>query len=219
MMFANDPELRSYDTLAASEWTDHVKHFSKLFQIKKVHSFLEFGVGEGTKYFLDNCDQVTSVELIGRRNGAPNEQYYNKCLTLFSNYLNWNPRLYRCSKAIDAAVDVAEDQRINPATIDQTYLLELKVLCDDLFKEKTYEVAFVDPGIIVRGSIVNELFGRVDIIAAHDVGFHPTIYGWEWVKTPDDYERIRFLDGSGTAFWIRKTQVEIINGLKQYPHD
>src|SRR6185436_4526858 len=99
--------------------------------------------------------------------------------------------------------------RQDPIENDGTYLLEIKLLCDDLFRHKTYDVAFVDPGVAIRGSIVSELFGRVDIIVAHDVGFHPTIYGWQWIHTPDDYECFKFLGGSGTAFWIRKNQTEL----------
>jgi len=212
------PEVRSYEYMSENLWTDHVKHMNKLFELTKITSFLEFGVGEGTQYYLENCEEVTSIELLDSKNAEASEQCYNQYLDLYSTATNWHPILHRCTKAIDDAVAVAELQNINPITVNSAYQLEIESICDSLFKNKTYDVVFVDTRVIVRGSIVNEIFGRADIIVAHDVCNHPTIYGWEWVNTPDDYERIRFMEGSGTAFWIKKTRSDIIEGLKKYPH-
>ncbi len=212
------PELRSYEYLSENLWTDHVKHTKKLLDLMQDVSFLELGVGEGTKFYLDNCKEVTSLELIDAKNGGPNEDYYNQCLELYSTYPNWHPILYRCTKAIDDAVQVALEQNINPLSVNTAYQYEIESICDNIFKNKNFDIVLVDPGVLVRGSFVNELFGRVDVIVAHDVSNHPKIYGWEWVNTPPDYERICFLEGSGTAFWIKKTRLDLIDALKQYPH-
>lgn len=211
-----EPQLRSDEYLASSLWTDHTQHFAKLFKLTNVNAFLEFGVGEGTKFYLDHCVEVTSVEMLDKFKGNANLEYYMKCLQLFKFYKNWNPTLYRCTDAINRAVEWAETQHKNPLLGDESYVLELKNLCDNIFHNKKYDVAFVDPGVIIRGSIVNELFDRVDIIAAHDTNYHPHIYGWAWIKTPPNYVKIHFSEGSGTTFWIKSDLIDIVNGLKQY---
>lgn len=208
------PQLRSDAYLAASPWTDHVVHFAKLFQIQKIHSFLEFGVGEGTKYYLEHCDEVTSIELLDSSK-INNILYYEKCLALFKPYSNWRPILYLCEPPLERASAIAEEWHIDPTTVNREYMKELHYVCDVLFENKSYDVAFVDAAISVRGSIVNALFNRVDIIAAHDTNALPESYGWAWVKTPPNYERIVFTEGSGTSFWVKRNRVEIIKGLKR----
>lgn len=212
------PQLKTYDDLAGSLWTDHVNHFEKLFGLFPVDSFLEFGVGEGTYYFLQHCNHVRSVELLSKNNAAANERYYNACIGLFKDFPNWEPSVYRCSNLIAAAVDIAETGK-DPATVDDAYMIEINALCDVIFKERRYDVAFVDPGIVIRGSFVKALFGRVKIIAAHDVSFHGNIYGWAWIPEHPDYERISFYNGSGTSFWIRKDLTDLIEQLKSFSHD
>lgn len=73
-------EQITYEYLKSSNWTDHVQSFEKLFQIMEVKSFLEFGVGKGTKYFLDNCKQVTSVELVIHDRIVDIVPWYKSCL-------------------------------------------------------------------------------------------------------------------------------------------
>jgi hypothetical protein len=201
------------ERLASSAWTDHVKHFAKLFQIQRINSFLEFGVGEGTKYYLDHCGEVTSVELLGKAK-IDNLPYYKRFLSLFSHYSNWHPILHICGNGIDQAVSIAEDKHVDPTSMNGEYMQEIHEICDGLFKNKTYDVAFVDSAVIVRGSIVNALFDRVDIIVAHDFNALPDIYGWTWIKTPSNYEQIVFTEGCGTSFWIKKERAEIIEKLK-----
>src|SRR5262249_53075685 len=53
----------TYEKLAQDPWTDHVVCFQELFSQTHITSFLEFGLGRATKYFLDNCESVTSIEL------------------------------------------------------------------------------------------------------------------------------------------------------------
>lgn len=209
-----EPQLRSEEELASSPWTDHIVHFAKLFQIQKIHSFLEFGVGEGTKYYLEHCDEVTSIELLDSSK-INNVVYYEQCLALFKSYSNWHPILYLCEPHLERASIIAEKWHVDPTTLNREYMKEIHYICDVLFENKSYDVAFVDAGIAVRGSIVNALFDRVDIIAAHDTNALPKTYGWAWVKKPSNYERIVFTEGSGTCFWIKKSRVEIIKELKR----
>jgi hypothetical protein len=212
---SHGPELRSDEYLVSNPWTDHVMHLDKLFQIQKIHSFLEFGLGEGTKYYLDHCDEVTSVELLDEAKKG-NLSYYQKCVDLFSSYSHWHPILHLCGRTIDQAVSIAEELKIDPTSVNDEYMLEIHAICDSLFKTKTFDVAFVDSAVIVRGSIVNALFDRVDIIVAHDFNALPNIYGWSWIKMPSHYEQIVFTEGSGTSFWIKKDKVELIEKLSRF---
>jgi hypothetical protein len=214
-LYAYDlPRLKSNEELAQSLWTDHTSHFEKLFALTPVDSFLEFGVGEGSYFFLKHCDHVRSVELLAKKNSESNERYYNACIDLFKNFPHWKPSIYRCSDLISEAVIVAETGK-NPATVDNRYMQEINALCDQIFSEGHYDVAFVDPGITIRGSIVQALFGRVNIIAAHDTSFHGNIYGWSWIPEHPDYVKIVFRQGSGTSFWIHKDFPDLINELKR----
>ena len=155
----------TYDSLVKSDYSDHVQSFNQLMGRVKIHSLLEFGLGHGTKFFLDHADTVTSVELL-----LPHqtEEWYNKYLQLYQDYDNWEPLLYRGSSALQKADAISGGELKDPSLTDGTYLLELKKLCNDLFSKKSYEVAFIDPGIHIRGDLVNELFDRVDIIVAHN---------------------------------------------------
>lgn len=209
-----DLKLRSYEYLAENPWTDHVQHTAKLFQLLPVSSFLEFGMGEGTKFYLDQCDHVTSVETLGRLGRSIHERCYQQCLSLYKNYPNWNPLLYDCSSDICEAVDMVHEFQIDPAVIDPTYLEEIKELCDDLFAKRSYDVVLVDPGLILQGDIINELFDRTDIIVAHDFNGNSQLYGWYKIKTPAHYQLIHFTEGEGTAFWIKKTRGELIHQLQ-----
>lgn len=169
-------------------------------------------------YFLQHCNHVRSVELLAKNNADANERYYNACIDLFKNFPNWEPSIYRCSHLIAQAIDIAETGT-NPAVADDRYMQEIHALCDRIFSEQQYDVAFVDPGIIIRGSFVQALFGRIQIIVAHDISFHGNIYGWSWIPEHPDYERISFYQGSGTSFWIHKDLSDLIEQLKRLSHD
>lgn len=212
------PRLKTDDELASSLWTDHVNYFEKLFALTPIDSFLEFGIGEGTYYFLQHCSHVRSVELLAKNNAEANERYYNACLTLFQNFSNWNPSIYRCSNWIAKAVDIAETGK-NPVVYGDEYMKEINALLDLLFAEQQYDLAFVDPGIVIRGSFVQALFGRTKIIVAHDTSFHGEIYGWAWIPEHPDYEKISFYKGSGTTFWIHKELSDLIEQLKRLSYD
>ncbi len=218
-LLSYEPTLRTDQELAASPWTDHVRHFEKLFKSIKIHSFLEFGLGEGTKYFLDHCDEVTSIDLIpdnNRKVKNVNTAWHQQCINLYKDYPNWDSQLYYCSDLLSQADEIS-NSRCDPEQFIPDYLLEIKAICDQ-FITKTYDVIFVDPGVVVRADIVNELFGRTDIIVAHDYwepkpNTYEGPYGWNKINTPSNYEKIFFPSGSGTVFWINKDRVELINAL------
>ncbi len=202
----------TYDSLAGSDFTDHVNIFRELLNIYPVTSFLEFGVGLGTKFFLDNCQHVTSIELVVKDRCSFVLPWYADCLDLFASYSNWSPSLHVFSNTVNRANQLAIEH-IDPAYENTQYLNEINQFLDNLFLEKKFQIAFVDPGLHIRGDLVNALFGRVDIIAAHDTNFNSPVYGWYKVVTPPDYEKISYFNGSGTTLWIKKDKQKLIECL------
>jgi len=207
-------ECLTYEQMAIDPYTDHVKLFRELFQIEKIHSFLEFGLGQATKYFLDQCETVFSIELIVENRKELIEPWYKKSLALFKNYLNWHPSTHHFSLDFDQA-DQRAQLSLDPETFDRTYLLEIDQLCDRIFQNQHFDLVFVDPGILIRGDLVNALFDRVDIIAAHDTActLHK-MFGYYKIKTPDNYMKLSSRYGSGTTFWIKKEKKELIEKLR-----
>ncbi len=206
-------DLFTYEALAGSEWTDHVRAFRKLFEVEKVDAFLEFGVGLGTKFFLDQCSKVTSIELLVKDRYTYVIPWYCDCLDLFRKYSSWSPSLHIFSQAVNDANNLAINN-VNPEIYRQDYLIEMNQFLDQVFKNGHYDVAFVDPGMHIRGDLVNALFGRVDIIAAHDTNFNSACYGWYKVETPENYEKITCSFGSGITFWIVKSREDLIRKFK-----
>lgn len=193
----------TYDYLASSNWTNHVIAFRELFQITKIHSFLEFGLGRATKYFIENCDRVTSFEISVPSQAKAVEPWYNSTKKLLKDYKNWNPVLYRASLLLDYYHRMGNVQPY-PASKIREYLKDLNHVCEKALKTGKYDLAFVDPGISMRGDMVNALFNKVDIIAAHDTHEAHEIYGWTHITTPTNYEKIHFPIGLGVTFWIKK---------------
>lgn len=205
----------TYESLAQSDWTDHVKAFRCLFAIEHVRSFLEFGTGRGTKFFLDNCDHVTSCEISTRSRDMTN--WYEAGLNVYYSYKNWKPIHIFASENFDYFnIDLGRNYRDANLLSSERYidfLLEVKSICDPILNTKSYDVAFVDPGIITRADFVKYLIGKIDIIVAHDT--HDPVYGWERINNDFEYEKIHFACGWGVTFWIKSTKIYLINALRE----
>ena len=79
-------------------YTEHVRHFKRLFKSIQVRTFLEFGVGFSTKYFIDNCQKVISVEFVTPGTGP---EWLKYCIELYRNYPTWQPIAYFAGKNLD----------------------------------------------------------------------------------------------------------------------
>ena len=81
-------------------YTDHIQHFQKLFTHTEIDSFLEFGLGLGTKHFLDHCKEVTSCEIL-----LPSQstEGFERVRSLFSRASHWTPLLKRASPSMQCA--------------------------------------------------------------------------------------------------------------------
>ncbi len=216
---AFDPKEITYENLSTSYYTDHVGAFRSLFSLMKVHSFLEFGVGMGTKYFLDHCDTVTSLEISIASRADAIDPWYRDCLAAYREYKNWTPLFCRATGSIDfynlpPALDYwIQNKRYLPAYL-KDYEEEVSLICTDILKNKKYDVAFVDSGLFTIAHFVMALLGNVDIVVAHDT--QNSIYGWSLIPIHPDYEMIEYTscNDQGTTFWIKKEKEELIKELR-----
>jgi hypothetical protein len=219
-------------------YTEHVRHFKRLFKSIQIRTFLEFGVGFSTKYFIDNCQKVISVEFVTPGTGP---EWLKYCIELYRNYPTWQPIAYFAGKNLDiswaqymylGAESVYQAAAYQPAhyksysLIDPSFLEDLTTFINLMNLQiggKEIDVAFVDCGIYIRGDLVQVLFDKVPIIVAHDIAPKNNrdvndVYGYGRVIIPENYEEIHVPSGQGTAFWIKKETKyqEIICDLQDY---
>ena len=201
----------TFERLSTDRWTDHVLFFNTLFRHTKINRFLEFGLGAGTQFFLENCDQVTSVELITEPVAA-GRAWFEKCRQMYDGVTNWAGILYVCGPA------AAEITRLghlgkNELPLDAETMLEVtKVTNRFVPTENMYDLIFVDCGILFRADLTNQMFGKADIVVAHDTGDAYFTYGWNRLAHPADYCMFKTTDNRTTA-WIKKSRVELIAAM------
>lgn len=220
---------------AETGYTEHIRHFRCAFNKVKVRTFLEFGVGFSTKYFIDNCEKVISVEFVTPGSGP---EWLKYCIDLYRNYSTWMPIAYFSGNGLDTswalykymgAESVYKAAAYQPvhyksySLIDASFLDDLSNFVAHQVAFRDVDMAFVDAGVCIRGDLVQVLFNQVPIIAAHDVAPKEIrhlndVYGYGRLVIPDNYEEIYIPFGMGTAFWVRKEDQyqELINALQVY---
>lgn len=211
-----------------SGYTDHIPHWRRLFNTIKVRGMLECGCGYSTAYFMDNADKVISIEYITPGYG---DQWYQVCVSLYADRANWIPMTYNAnyrSNSFNNATAYQCSTHKDYSLIDGTYLNEL----DRHFKEQIksaqdngypIDVAFVDPGVYVRGDMVKLLMANnVPVVVAHDTTSDygtkdpENLYGWNKVITPANYVKIYIPYGQGTTFWINEKLPSVIASILAY---
>lgn len=236
------PEEITYEWLVdlgtTTAYTDHVPHFKKIFEHLKVKTFLEFGVGYSTKYFLDSSKKVISVEFVTHGYGP---SWIMECIDLYHDYSNWIPLIYFTgfkgdtdwaqykylgSEHVYKAVSYQTVTHKNYALIDDFYLNELNAFISNLVKCYNINVAFVDSGLYLRGDLVQLSFNKIPVIVAHDttvraLGQTGDVYGYSRIVTPENYEEIFIQHGQGTTVWIIKTDPykKLTEEIKKYASD
>lgn len=204
-------------------YTDHIRHFKYIFSRYKVKAFLEFGVGYSTKFFLDECRKVISVEFVTHGYGP---EWIKRCLGLYQDFSNWIPLVYFTgyqgntdwapykymgSESVYKAVSYQTVTHKNYALMDDFYMLELGAFIKNLVKYNNVNIAFVDSGLFLRGDLVQLLFDKVPVILAHDtrtraMGLKDDVYGYSRIVCPENYEEIFVPYGNGTTIWVMKNQ-------------
>lgn len=228
--FRNAEEI-TYEKLVAQ--TDYLPYFHEIFNQMKVNTLLEFGYGLSTKYFLDECKKVISVEFVTHGCGP---EGIKEVLGLFkekSNWIpiayftgyhgdtSWAPYKYVGTDKIYKAISYHCSTHQNYALVDNSYLNELKEFINNLAKSNKIDVVLVNTTAYIRGDLVRLLFDKVSIICAQNtkcraVGEKNDVYGYSRVVTPDNYEEIYSDKGGGTTLWIKKEDKfkELIDLLK-----
>lgn len=212
---------------------DHIAHIKQIFETYKVKVLLEFGLGYSTKFFLDNCTKVISVEFV---TGGLRPDWMKYCLDLYRGYSNWIPVAYFSNYANDFAwapykyfgtAKLYEAEKFYAATgqvpESDDYIAELKTFIGNLTKFNKVDLALVDPGLLHRGALVQLLFEKSPIILAHDCYAFASpgirdVYGYRKIVAPENYETIFIPKGKGTLLWIKKMDqtVELIEVMKSY---
>lgn len=216
------------ETPEMGTYTDHIPHWKRLFNATKVRGFLECGCGYSSRYFMDHSDKLISIEYITPGYG---DAWYRDCLTLYADRTNWIPILYNQdlrSNSFNNACAYQCSEHLDYALIDGTYLKELykhfkSVIADAQTNNYNIDVAFVDPGVYVRGDMVKLLLAlQVPIVVAHDtasdrgIDEEANLYGWNKVITPANYAKIYIPHGTGTTFWIKDQLPDVIAAMTKY---
>jgi hypothetical protein len=232
MVFGDESDFITYEWLLEcgknTSYTDHISHFRRLFNTMKVRGFLECGCGFSTKYFIDNCDKVISIEFMTPGTG---DAWFKDCLRLYKDCKNWVPLAYNADHrdiSFNNACGYACAEHKDYSLIDPSYLSRLDLYFKNQIaiarqEGKDIDVAFVDAGVYTRGDMVKVLLAnKVPIVIAHDTIFdygsevNEGLYAWFVVRTPDDYEKIYIPFGEGTTFWIRKNLPHVIKSITDY---
>jgi hypothetical protein len=231
----------TYDFLVktgkTSGYCDHIPCFKLIFSKMRVKCLFEFGMGYSTKYFLDHCDKVISVEFI-TSSYAP--RWMINLLALYETYDHWIPIAYfsdykgdmswRCPYKFFGTDGVMKANAYQSkhcksySSIDDVYLNELASFIRQLIKYNEMTIALVDPGIYLRGELVQLLFGKCPIIVVNHVNFsmlnvQEDVYGYSRIVVPEDYAEIHLEYGQGTIIWIQKSPQfqELIEAFEGFP--
>jgi hypothetical protein len=178
---------------------------------------------------------VISVEFVTHGYGP---EWIQKCIELLGAHPNWIPIAYFTgyqgnpswaphphlgSDAVYRAASYQCATHRNYALIDPSYLLELDTFISNLVNSHQVDIAFVDPGIYLRGDLVQRLFHKVSVIVAHDCRrtlelLENDVYGYSRIYPPDDYEEILIPFGQGTTVWIIRKEnfLPLIDAIKKY---
>jgi hypothetical protein len=222
-------DIHSIETPAevTQEWLtsdpneEHIVCFQEIFNQMKTRNMLEFGLGFSTKYFLESCKRVISVEVVTNGYGPERikkflsfyRDYPNWVpISYFSGYpgdMSWAPYKYMGSNAVYLAASYQCSTHLSYEPIDDFYLKELGEFIANLTKFNRIEVVFINPILFLRGDLIELCFHKIPIIVAHHTssrfqGVKNDVYGYSRVKTPQEYEEIYIPTSQGTTVWILK---------------
>lgn len=212
---------------------DHVPHIQKIFNHCKPHTMLEFGLGFSTKFFLDSCQKVISVEFL---TDSHNPHWLRYTIDLYREYKNWLPigylsnyngdtrfipykylgskNLFRYETAFKQTALFSEEEEL---------IGELQQFVDNLLKFNKIDLVLVDPPFLSRGFMVQLLFGKIPIIVANDCLSYADprlqdVYGYRKIIPPNNYETFYIPSGKGTLVWIqkKKSNESLIEAYSEY---
>lgn len=207
---------------------DYLPHIRRLFHTTNVRGFLECGCSYSTKYFLEHCQKVTSLDFY---TSESKNKLFKECVSLFSYHKNWVSLLYNESRkdmSFMKACSYRKKTHKDYALIDSSYVKKLDLYFKKIIQGENeagtpIDVAFVNPSMNLRGDIVQILLtNNVPVVIAHDTESaeanvpSTNLYGWDKVQSDSNYEKIYIPYKTGTTFWIKKDLPFVISSLTNY---
>lgn len=168
-------------------YTDWIGIMDTQIQNKKDLSLIEFGLGGGTEYLLNNFKSVFSYELMDTN------IWYEESVKQYSLNEHWSHKL------------VLWDE-IGFKDYDPNLPQQLLSDIDDLFDKNNYDVVFMDGGYHVRGDIVNYIINKFypKYIVIHDINLAFEEDGYHRINKPENYRTEKDLYGEGTMIFIKE---------------
>ena len=168
-------------------YTDWIGLMDKEIPSKKELSIIEFGLGDGTEYLLNNFKTVYSYELMNT------SSWYLEAVEKYSINENWDHKLVLWND-------------INFRDYDTNLPEKLLLDIDDLFSKNNFDVVFMDGGYHVRGDIVNYIINKFypKYIVIHDINYAYEEDGYHRIVKPENYRTEKDTVGEGTMIFIKQ---------------
>lgn len=170
--------------MAYTDWIDIMEEF---IPNKKELTLIEFGLGDGTEYLLNNFKKVYSYELMS------DSYWYNTIVKKYSIHKNWEHRLVLWNE-------------IGFKDYDTNLPSKLLLDIDELFENTNFDVVFMDGGYHTRGDIVNVIINKFfpNYIVIHDINFAFEIDGYGRILIPENYKTEKNTIGEGSMIFIKQ---------------
>lgn len=166
-------------------YTDWIELVESTIPNKTKLSVLEFGLGDGTKYLLDNFKFVYSHELMNT------PKWYDYVVRKFSHYKNWKHELVLFKDI--GFVDY--NPNLPPVLLDSI---------TKLFNKYKFDVVLIDGQYHVRGDIANFILNKFHpkYVVIHDINLAFEEDGYNRIKLPSKYKSVSSHLGEGTRIFI-----------------
>lgn len=154
---------------------------------KKELSILEFGLGDGTEYLLDNFKFVFSHELIR------SDYWYQKTVERFKDRTNWKHKLV----LFDDIKFIDYDPELPIALLNDI---------DSLVNKYKFDVIFIDGDYHVRGDIADYILNNHSpkYLIIHDTNYAWNEDGYDRINLPKEYNTVKSDVGEGTYIFVKK---------------
>lgn len=192
------------------------EYIQAIFDHITVRTTLEFGLSAHTPYFLESSKKAISIDFITNGYGPENlknaiernRSYSNWIpIAFFSGFhgdVNWAPYRYYGSESVYKATSHIGATHQSFASIDDFYITELNSFIANLKKCYKIDLAQVGGCVLIRGDIVQILFGKVPVIIGEATSYiNPDYFGYKNIVVPNDYEEI-CIPKNDITVWISK---------------
>ena len=188
-------------------WTNHFEALQHLIFGKgyNVQNMLEFGLGDGTLFYVAEGLRVTSVEVVAPN--LPGREWFDKCYEKLSKNPLWDGYYVEVGEDV-AAVEIGIRRDEHSCTrpwngFDPEHPV-LKQLGDAIlpWTSQTWDLVLVDAGVHMRGEIANFIWPSTKILAIHDCDDAPNMYGWEITK--HFAQEAKQLSYNSTRVWVKE---------------